>query len=311
MKALDLCIKNNYFEFHGKVYKQVGGVGTGVKLAPTYACLGLGKFEDLAFNSNQDLIDLILLWKRYIDDVFALFKGDKNKLQELVIWLNSLMPGVVKFTCDYSKKKVEFLDLEILIENGKLETNLFIKPTNLQLYLDYFSNHPKHCKEGLVYSQALRIIEICSKENDKEVHLSNLKDKLMDRNYPKNLINKKFHKARQHNRRDLIFKQRKPPQKDDKIRLVFTHTAANPPIHKWLREGKKHLSKNERTRAIGKKIQIASKQPKNLLRIVRSSNFNEGAAPPQNQGCHKCNKCHACPIVLESSHFQSTKLTKI
>ena len=104
LNALDLCIKNNYFEFDGKVYKQVGGVGTGVKLAPAYACLGLGKFEDLAFNSNQDAVDLILLWKRYIDDVFALFKGDRDQLQELVNWLNSLMPGVVKFTFDFSEQ---------------------------------------------------------------------------------------------------------------------------------------------------------------------------------------------------------------
>ena len=69
----------------------------------------LGKFEELAFNSNQDLTDLIILWKRYIDDVFALFKGSKDDLQELVNWLNSLMPGVVKFTYDFSKEKLNFL----------------------------------------------------------------------------------------------------------------------------------------------------------------------------------------------------------
>ena len=29
MKGLDLCIKNNYFDFNGKKYRQIGGVGTG------------------------------------------------------------------------------------------------------------------------------------------------------------------------------------------------------------------------------------------------------------------------------------------
>ena len=75
------CIRNNFFEFNGKIYKQVGGVGTGVKLASTYACIGMGNFEDLAFNSDQDLLDLVLLWKRYIDDVFTLFKGNQNQLK--------------------------------------------------------------------------------------------------------------------------------------------------------------------------------------------------------------------------------------
>ena len=34
LKALDLCLDNNLFSFNEKFYQQVGGVGTGVKLAP-------------------------------------------------------------------------------------------------------------------------------------------------------------------------------------------------------------------------------------------------------------------------------------
>ena len=30
LEGLDLCIENNYFSFDKKIYKQVGGVGTGV-----------------------------------------------------------------------------------------------------------------------------------------------------------------------------------------------------------------------------------------------------------------------------------------
>ena len=36
MQGLDLCIKNNYFTFDRQIYRQKGGVGTGVKLAPPY-----------------------------------------------------------------------------------------------------------------------------------------------------------------------------------------------------------------------------------------------------------------------------------
>ena len=73
---------------------------------------------------------------------------------------------------------LNFFDLQIMIENGKLETNLYIKPTNLQLYLDFFSNHPEPCKEGVVYGQALRILERCSKTEDAEKHFDDLKYKL-------------------------------------------------------------------------------------------------------------------------------------
>ena len=151
--------------------------------------------------------------------------------------------------------------------------------TNLQLYLDYNSNHPQHCKEGLIYSQALRIVERCSKAGDVEEHFNNLKEKLMDRNYPEKLVDEKFRKAKQKNRRELIFQARKQQKSDDKVRLLFTHSSANPPIHKWVRESKKQLLRNDEAKNLGKRIQIASKQPKNLQRLVTSSNFLVGGKP--------------------------------
>ena len=124
--------------------------------------------------------------------------------------------------------KIEFLDLEIIIENGKLETNLFVKPTNLQLYLDFFSNHPDHCKESLVYSQALRIIERCSKTDDTVHHLKVLREKLEMRNYPTKILDKKIAQA-QKNKRGAILRRNPKKKADDKTRLVFKHNKANPP----------------------------------------------------------------------------------
>ena len=97
LDALDLCLKSNYFKFNEKIYQQKGGVGTGIKLAPPYACLGLGKFESEALNSNFPLLDKIQLWKRFIDDILMLFKGSESECEDFVNWLNSLRPGVIKF----------------------------------------------------------------------------------------------------------------------------------------------------------------------------------------------------------------------
>ena len=114
------------------------------------------------FSSDQPSLDRILLWKRYIDDVLMLFRGSKADCEALVGWLNSIMPGTVKFKFDFFYERIEFLDLEIIIEDGRLVANLFIKPTNEHIYLDYNSHHPMHCKNGIPYSQALRIIERCA-----------------------------------------------------------------------------------------------------------------------------------------------------
>ena len=136
-----------------------------------------------------------------------LFRGTQTESEALVNWLNSLVPGVVKFKYDYSNTKIEFLDLEISIENGVLKTNLFIKPSNKQLYLDYNSNHPLHCKQSIPYSQALRVIERCATPTDRDLHLENLMSKFEERNYPTSLIEDKFKKAKAQNRKSLIFKQ--------------------------------------------------------------------------------------------------------
>ena len=196
MKGLEICIRNNYFKFNDKAYQQIGGVGTGVKLAPPYACIGLGEFEKTAFEENQHpLADLVLVWKRFIDDVLGLFNGNQQQFEEYVGWLNSLMRGVVKFKSNFSTSHVEFLDLVISIKDGKLKTNLFVKPSNSQLYLDFTSNHPKHCKTGIIYGQALRILERCSERDDANLHLENLRGKLLIRNYPEKVIDKQFKRA--------------------------------------------------------------------------------------------------------------------
>ena len=145
----------------------------------------------------------------------------------------------------------------------KLETNLFVKPTNLQLFLDYCSNHPDHCKESIIYSQALRVIERCSKPEDAEQNLNKLAQKFKDRNYPNSLVEKKISEAKKSDRKTILQK-RKKTQKDEKVRMIFTHNKANPPVNKWIRESRKCLMRNEEAKKMGDNIQVGWKQPKNL-----------------------------------------------
>ena len=69
----------------------------------------MGNYEKLVFGSNQNMLKKIILWKRFIDDIFMLFKGSKAECE----WLNSLMPGVIKFKFEFSFTRIVFLDLEI------------------------------------------------------------------------------------------------------------------------------------------------------------------------------------------------------
>ena len=223
----------------------------------------------------------------------------------MVDWLNSLRPGVVKFKFEYSTEMVQFLDLKIFFENERLETDLYIKPSNLQLYLDFLSNHPEPCKQGVVYGQALRIIERCSKIEDRDHHLENLKTKLLDRNYPDKLVKEKFAQAKKKTRKEIINQNRKKGKGEDKkVRLIFTHNKGNPPLHMWLREAKKCLVKNEKAKEMGGNIQICYSQPKNLKRIVTQKKVTK--MHDEQPGCFKCGRCRvSCPILKEGDNLQA------
>ena len=222
------------------------------------------------------------------------------------MWLNTLKPGVVKFTANLSFNQVEFLDLLIKIENGKLKTELYMKPSNLQLYLNFNSNHPEPCKTGLVYGQALRIVERFTDAQDANQHLENLETKLYDRKYPEKLVKKEIARAKAKDRRGQIYKQKPTNQSDNKVRLIFTYNQHNPPIHKWIKQSKKYLDRNDRAKEIGKNIQIAYKQPKNIKKLVGGPSNGGMKEPEKDSGCSKCEKkCHACKISIEGALFKA------
>jgi hypothetical protein len=68
-----------------------------------------------------------------------------------------------------------------------------------------------------------------------------LEPNLLIRNYPQDLISKQFDRAKSKERKGLIFQQRKSKNiKDNKVRLIFTHGAANPPFTVGLERGKSY-----------------------------------------------------------------------
>ena len=134
---------------------------------------------------------------------------------------------------------------------------------------------------------------------------------MKNRNYPEKLISEKFSEARKKPRTELIHQKRKDTRnKDEKVRLIFTHNRGNPPLHVWLREAKQCLVKNEKAKLLGDKLQICYSQPKSLKRIVTQK---QKIVKPceENPGCSKCGKCRvSCPIIKEGGTFTSTNTGK-
>ena len=62
-----------------------------------------GEICKMLFGSDQALLENILFWKRFIDDVLMLFRGTQEECDAIVKWLNSLMPGAITFKFEFSR----------------------------------------------------------------------------------------------------------------------------------------------------------------------------------------------------------------
>ena len=110
-----------------------------------------------------------LVWFRYIDDIFFIWIHGQDKLEQFLVDF-SKFDSSLKFTDESSRKNVLFLAVDVKFWNGQIITDLHIEATDRHQYLHYTSSHPHHIQRSIVYSQALRVSQICLVEGDYERH---------------------------------------------------------------------------------------------------------------------------------------------
>ena len=70
-----------------------------------------------------------MLWYHYIQDVFFIWTHCEEKLPSFLNDFNNYHPNT-KFTHEYNKEHIPFLDLKVKLSGNKLSTDLYIKSTN-------------------------------------------------------------------------------------------------------------------------------------------------------------------------------------
>ena len=99
------------------------------------------------------------LWWSYIDGICFLWK---NKLKSIIVKINKLHRNIKFTTAEWSKTSINFLDATVPLIEEVTETDLYVKPIVRHQYLQSSLCHSYHCKKGTSYSQALKLICICS-----------------------------------------------------------------------------------------------------------------------------------------------------
>ena len=140
LNMAEFVLKSNILGYNDNIKQQISGAAIGTKCALTYECIFMDELER-DFLLTQDYQPF--LWFRYIDDIFIIWTHGEKKQQTFLVKLNKFHPNI-KFTCESSKEIISFLDLNVKLSEGELETDLYIKPTDGHQYLRYSFSHPEH-----------------------------------------------------------------------------------------------------------------------------------------------------------------------
>ena len=171
----------------------------GTRMAPAFAYLFMGEFERKAL---EGYVNKPFLWLRFIDDILMVWTHGNEKLDSFIAYLNSIHP-TIKFTSERSTTSIPFLDVKILLENGKIETDLYCKPTDKHQYLLHSSSHPYHTKKINLLQPLLRLRRICSKDDFFDTRSTELERYLRKRGYKNNFVKSQISRAKSIPRRHL------------------------------------------------------------------------------------------------------------
>lgn len=194
MEALTIVMRNNIFTFGDTYWHQLSGTAMGTPPAPCYATLFYAiKEQNLLENYSNNL----LYYKRYIDDVFAIW-DNYDPPEDYIPWLmfkSDMNFAGLKWEVSERKTEVDFLDVTIRINNNKITTTMYEKALNLHLYLPPHSAHPAGVLKGIIIGHINRIFNLCNHRGDKKNKIKEFYHQLLARGHRKKQLTPIFQHA--------------------------------------------------------------------------------------------------------------------
>ena len=121
-------LKHNMSTFGKKTLKQKRGNAIGTKFEPPYNILFMAELEEKIIKESECKP---YLWWLYIDQIFFLWEHGENKLKSFIGKINKVHP-TIKFTAEWLKTSINFLDVTVSLIEGLIETHLYVKPLSRQ-----------------------------------------------------------------------------------------------------------------------------------------------------------------------------------
>lgn len=212
--------EHNYFTFFNEIYKQNDGIAMGTNAAPELANIYLfylvDKYIINTWNPN------IVFTKRYLDDIFIIYRGTLTEAEYFVSCLQSIKETTnMEFTHRIGKQ-IEFLDLNIMLTKEGIEFYTHQKKLNKYGYITPSSCHPKHTLSGFINGELTRYAINSSKSIYYKITKNLFYQRLLVRGYQRNYLNDIFQKHTYTNRFS-----RKPSIQNNSTNLSFRFSKRN------------------------------------------------------------------------------------
>ncbi|EYB97657.1 hypothetical protein Y032_0139g2146 [Ancylostoma ceylanicum] len=141
---LEATLACNVFRFNNNFYAQRRGLAMGIRIAPLLAIVYLDHIEKASLTNG------IILYKRYIDDVFAI-GSSSSELAATLANLNAKDENI-KFTVEEPDRDgfLPFLNVKVRICDGTTEIRWYKKRSSKNIILHSRSAHPAYMKANVV-----------------------------------------------------------------------------------------------------------------------------------------------------------------
>ena len=172
------------FLYRDNVYEQHDGLSMGSPLAPLMAEWFMAGIEHQIFQNKTSCEPKF--YKRYVDDIFAVFKSTADR-DSFFKGLNGQHQNL-KFTMETGIDQLPFLDVSVSVKGGKYQTQVYRKPTNTGVIMNYNCDAPLTWKRSLIKCFLKRAFVNSSNYSLFRIEIETLRAILKSNAYPDNFV---------------------------------------------------------------------------------------------------------------------------
>ncbi|XP_023235589.1 uncharacterized protein LOC111634972 [Centruroides sculpturatus] len=180
----NLICYESFFTFNGHQYRQKRGVPMGSPMSGLLCELVLRRLEKSALSV---FLNDIVYFKRYVDDVFVIWKNDK-KIDDFISMINNNDDGLMLKIEQKNASQIHFLDIDVEFKEGHLATKVYVKPTHSPLYIPSHSNDPYQYKVAAFRALIQRAFLYCSSVLDRQQEINRVLNIARSLGYRRDMI---------------------------------------------------------------------------------------------------------------------------